>query len=154
MLLIQRANRNCSGRVFVLLLAASFTVAAFSSGALAAPCVVPDKGTGTVTLLPEGCEYLSPDEVHMIIDGLPPGTAIELAPIHKDFICDAGYGFCTIALPPWRVRSGGRRARPDRSARAIRRVGAPITRPLHSRRAFALPPASPCQRRPPSGARS
>ncbi len=51
------------------------------------PCVVADPGTGTVTLPPAGCDYLSPDEVHMIIDGLPPNTTIELAPIHLDFIC-------------------------------------------------------------------
>lgn len=60
------------------------------------PCTVPDNGTGTATLPPEGCAYLSPDEVHMIIDGLPPGTTIELAPIHKDFICrkDPAGGGC------------------------------------------------------------
>jgi hypothetical protein len=50
-------------------------------------CVLPDNGGewGTVDLPPEGCAYLSPDEVHMIIDGLPPGTTIELAPIHRSF---------------------------------------------------------------------
>ena len=52
------------------------------------PCVVPDDGSGTVRLPPDGCEYLSPDQVHMIIDGLPLGTMIELAAIHKDFICN------------------------------------------------------------------
>ena len=52
-------------------------------------------------LPPQGCEYLSPDEVHVIVDGLPIGATIELAPIHKDFICDPGYGgLCTIPLPP------------------------------------------------------
>lgn len=51
------------------------------------PCFQPDNGTGTVTLPPAGCEYLSPDQVHMIIDGLPPGTTIILKPIHQDFIC-------------------------------------------------------------------
>ncbi|MEK6797998.1 MAG: hypothetical protein AABZ12_03455, partial [Planctomycetota bacterium] len=50
-------------------------------------CVVPDNGSGTVTLPPAGCDYLSPDDVHRIIDGLPPGTTIELAAIHKEFIC-------------------------------------------------------------------
>lgn len=61
------------------------------------PCVVADNGTGTVTLPPAGCEYLSPDEVHQIIDGLPPGTTIELAPIHKDFICQKGAaGVCSF----------------------------------------------------------
>ncbi len=51
------------------------------------PCVVSDVGNGTVSLPPDGCEYLSPDEVHLIIDGLPAGTTIELAPIHRNFIC-------------------------------------------------------------------
>ena len=50
------------------------------------PCDVVDNGTGTVDLPPAGCEYLSPDEVHEIIDGLPAGTTIELDPIHSDFI--------------------------------------------------------------------
>ena len=51
------------------------------------PCVVADNGSGTVTLPPEGCGYLSPQDVHMIIDGLPPGTTIELQPIHLGFFC-------------------------------------------------------------------
>ena len=55
-------------------------------------CIVPDNGGGTVTLPPAGCDYLSPDEVHKIIDGLPAGTTIELAPIHKDFICNRQAG--------------------------------------------------------------
>jgi hypothetical protein len=54
------------------------------------PCVEPDDGSGTVMLPPPGCEYLSPDEVHEIIDGLPPGTTIELKPIHRDFFCPTG----------------------------------------------------------------
>jgi hypothetical protein len=58
--------------------------AAFAQGD---PCVVPDNGTGTVTLPPAGCEYLSPDEFHMIVDGLPPGTNIIITGIHRDFIC-------------------------------------------------------------------
>jgi hypothetical protein len=64
------------------------------AGARAAdPCIVPDNGSGTVYLPPVGCQYLSPAQVHMITNGLPPGTTIELAPIHKDFICrQAGAG--------------------------------------------------------------
>jgi hypothetical protein len=66
------------------------------------PCVVPDNGGGTITLPPAGCEYLSPDEVHMIIYGLPPNTTIEFAPIHKDFICNKGVGqsVCSQPIPP------------------------------------------------------
>lgn len=55
-------------------------------------CFQPDNGTGTVTLPPAGCEYLSPDQVHMIIDGLPPGTTVILDPIHQDFICRQSTG--------------------------------------------------------------
>lgn len=51
------------------------------------PCLQPDNGSGTVTLPPQGCEYLSPTQVHMIIDGLPPGTTIILKPIHQDIFC-------------------------------------------------------------------
>ena len=64
------------------------------------PCVVEDNGTGTVTLPPIGCEYLSPGEVHQIIDGLPPGTTIELDPIHRNFFCDPQVGLCSGSIPP------------------------------------------------------
>ncbi len=60
-------------------------------------CEIPDNGTGTVTLPPMGCEYTSPDEVWMIIDGLPAGTTIELDGSLKDFIC--GNTICSMSLP-------------------------------------------------------
>ncbi|MCD4682363.1 MAG: hypothetical protein K8R86_03685, partial [Bacteroidales bacterium] len=63
-------------------------------------CVVPDNGTGTVTLPPIGCEYYSPDEVFMIIDGLPPGTTIELDGLYSDFICCDGSCPCSLPIPP------------------------------------------------------
>jgi len=73
---------------------------ALPSAAGADPCEVPDAG-GTVVLPPAGCDYLSPSEVHLIIDGLPPNTTIELAPIHKDFICNGQNPVaCTLAIPP------------------------------------------------------
>ena len=72
------------------------------------PCVVADNGSGTVTLPPAGCEYLSPDEVHAIIDGLPPGTTIDLDPIHRDFICHEGVpASCTLAIPPGQCEGPG-----------------------------------------------
>jgi hypothetical protein len=49
------------------------------------PCVVADNGTGTVTLPPEGCGYVSPQDLHRMIDGLPPGTTIEVAAEHSGF---------------------------------------------------------------------
>lgn len=63
-------------------------------------CFQPDNGTGTVTLPPAGCAYLSPDQVHLIIDGLPLGTTIILAPIHENFICRQGGGPCGTAGGP------------------------------------------------------
>jgi hypothetical protein len=62
-------------------------------------CNVPDNGTGTVTLPPAGCNYLSPDQVHMIIDGLPAGTTIILEPIHRDFICRQASGTSGCGTP-------------------------------------------------------
>ncbi len=49
------------------------------------PCLVPDNGSGTVDLPPAGCGYVSPAELHMMIDGLPPGTTINVAARHQDF---------------------------------------------------------------------
>jgi hypothetical protein len=63
------------------------------------PCFQPNNGSGTVTLPPVGCEYLSPTQVHMIIDGLPAGTTIILAPIHKNFICRQT-GTCNVPGGP------------------------------------------------------
>ncbi|MHC4698788.1 MAG: hypothetical protein ACYTFA_18830, partial [Planctomycetota bacterium] len=64
-------------------------------------CIRPDNGTGTITLPPIGCDYLSPQEVHKIVDGLPPGTTIELDPIHMDFFCSGmPHPGCSMGLPP------------------------------------------------------
>ncbi len=41
-------------------------------------CPTPDNGTGTITF-PASCPYRNPGDPMMIIDGLPPGTTIELA---------------------------------------------------------------------------
>ena len=71
-------GRPARCRPMCSLLFAAGLSAVLTAGALGAPCVVPDDGTGTVTLPPPGCGYLSPSDVHMIIDGLPPGTTIEV----------------------------------------------------------------------------
>ena len=47
------------------------------------PCTDPGNGEGTVDL-PPNCGYVSPQEVHEIIAGLPPGATIELDPIRWD----------------------------------------------------------------------
>jgi hypothetical protein len=49
------------------------------------PCTVVDNGTGTIDLPPQGCGYVSPDSLHRIIDGLPPGSTIQVAAEHQDF---------------------------------------------------------------------
>ncbi len=64
------------------------------------PCNEPSNTMGTVTLPPAGCEYLSPTQVHMIINGLPAGTTIILAPIHRDFICRQSSPPCTVPGGP------------------------------------------------------
>ena len=66
-------------------LVAFAVVIAFVPSAVAQPCVVPDNGDGTVNLPPDGCPYLSPDEFHVIVDGLPAGTTITIDPIHAQF---------------------------------------------------------------------
>lgn len=62
-----------------------------------APCIEPDNGAGTVDL-PADCPFYSPEEVMMIIGGLPPGTTIELEDTLKDFICTHN-GWCSLPLP-------------------------------------------------------
>ena len=74
------------------------------------PCVVPDNGGGTITLPPAGCGYLSPDDVHAIIDGLPPGTTIEVGAHHADFFCPMTPNVCSFPPPAPGMRcdqSGG-----------------------------------------------
>jgi len=92
--------------------AASVVIAVilWSAGpASSAPCVVADNGTGTATLPPAGCDYLGtpnpahPDEKYVITDGMPPGTTLEMVPVHKDFICGQSGSpapACSIPLPP------------------------------------------------------
>jgi len=48
-------------------------------------CLASDNGSGTVDL-PADCPYTAPDEPMKIIDGLPPGTTIELDPILEAFL--------------------------------------------------------------------
>ncbi|MFH1371745.1 MAG: hypothetical protein ABII09_10740 [Planctomycetota bacterium] len=72
--------------VFMLASAAAFA---------AESCVQPDNGTGTATLPPIGCEYITPNEPFKIIDGLPAGTTIEMVGILKDFVCCDGPSSCS-----------------------------------------------------------
>jgi hypothetical protein len=72
---------------------------AFPLAVIADPCEVVDDGSGTVVLPPDGCEYLSPDDVHEILDGLPPGTTIELGVSHRAFFCQTCTGGPTPGAP-------------------------------------------------------
>lgn len=79
---------------FLVFLISSFSI-------LAQLCENPDNGTGTITLPPMGCQYISPDEVFEIIDGLPPGTTIELEPLFYNFVCcDPPCQQCTLPIAP------------------------------------------------------
>ena len=62
-------------------------------------CVLPDNGTGTATLPPVGCEYASPDETFMIVDGLPAGTTMELPGIMKNFACCVATACPACSMP-------------------------------------------------------
>lgn len=44
-------------------------------------CIAPDNGSGTVNLPPAPCKYVAIEDYMMIIDGLPPGTTIQISPI-------------------------------------------------------------------------
>jgi hypothetical protein len=71
-------------------------------------CVLPDNGTGTATLPPIGCEYTSPDDVFKIINGLPPGTTIEMDGILMNFICcNPVCPMCSMALAPGQCETAG-----------------------------------------------
>jgi hypothetical protein len=78
--------------------------------AAAQPCDVPEGPPGTITLPPDGCGYLSPADVHMILNDLPPGTTIEIAVEHKAFFC-GGQGVpnapCSVVLPPGECEGPG-----------------------------------------------
>jgi hypothetical protein len=74
-----------TARGIVSTLLAAFGLCAFSALSFAVPCEVPDNGGGTVDLPPAGCGYVSPDDLHMMIDGLPPGTEIHISAEHSKF---------------------------------------------------------------------
>lgn len=58
------------------------------------PCVVPQNQPGTVSIPVAGCDFRSANESHIIIDGLPPGTTVELTPQLTDIVCTGPGGVC------------------------------------------------------------
>ncbi len=68
-----------------LLLVVFFTAAFATATTIAAGCcIAPDNGTGTVEIPSSGCPY-DHQEKMLIIDGLPPGTTIEIAGPVQEF---------------------------------------------------------------------
>ena len=84
----QRKNshlaRRAAASALVLAAVAALGLAACPALVVALPCVQPD-ASGTVNLPPQGCGYLSPADVHKIIDGLPAGTHINVGIEHHKF---------------------------------------------------------------------
>ena len=86
-------------------LVASAFLLAVPAATLATICTVPDNGSGTADLPPQSptatCTsgYLSPTDVHAIIDGLPPGTTIDIGAEHNEFICKSSSPVCSFTLP-------------------------------------------------------
>ncbi len=69
---------------FVIVAVALFLIG--SPAALADVCEVPDNGGGTVDLPPATCSgYVSPQDLHIMIDGLPAGTTIRIDANHNEF---------------------------------------------------------------------
>ncbi len=86
-----------------LVLSSLITLSGFSQA-----CIQPDNGSGTITLPPEGCDYLPPNEPYLIIDGLPPGTTMELyGPITDYSCCLDGCTMCTMPLLPGECEGPG-----------------------------------------------
>ncbi len=55
-------------------------------------CVLPDNGSGSADLPPLGCDYIIPNGTISIVNGLPPGSAIDVTP--------RLYGFHSISRTP------------------------------------------------------
>lgn len=73
-----------------------FLISASNHCAYGPSCALPDNGSGTADLPPAGCQYIAPDDVMYIIDGLPSGTTIKMPPVLGNFTCAAGIGVCSF----------------------------------------------------------
>lgn len=71
-------------------------------------CIVPDSGTGTADLPPVGCTYTTPSDDMYIIDGLPPGTTIDIDASQGNFVCpSAAGGLCSFMQGTSCAQGGG-----------------------------------------------
>ncbi|NOS99275.1 MAG: hypothetical protein HOP29_01455 [Phycisphaerales bacterium] len=74
---------HCATRVAVAAAAWAFATSPVLAGV---PCIVPDNGGGTINLPPMGCNgYVSPDDLHEMINGLPLGSTIQVDARHDEF---------------------------------------------------------------------
>ncbi len=60
-----------------------------------------DNGSGTATLPPEGCDYMSPEDVHMAIDGEIVSLVGQLA---TQFVADPDFSSLTITARAHELR--------------------------------------------------
>ena len=91
-------RRPACPALLLSILVVSALLGAAPSWAQPGECIVADNGTGTVTIPPAGCYFYQTQEAFMIIDGLPPGTTLELTGIHHAFHCNSpqGNGPCLV----------------------------------------------------------
>ena len=88
----------------ILKTAILISIFALSSGANAAICLAPDIGTGTA-VMPPPCEYTGDN--WLIVDGLPPGTTIELTPTLGNFVPGDPFGLSPFPLIPGVLETPG-----------------------------------------------
>jgi len=96
---MKKTQRVLTGGMLVMLGLVLATGAIYAV-ALPATCNQLDNGMGTVDL-PPGCPYVSPTQLHQIINGLPPGSTLILSPSHARFFCSS-----STSTGPCRVSGG------------------------------------------------
>ena len=90
-----------------LLFAVMVSLIVIPAQAFAAPCVAPDNGGGTVTL-PAPCPYATLAQgPMMIVDGLPPGSAMEMDAVLTNFTCLHSGRLCSLLLSPGQCEMAG-----------------------------------------------
>ncbi len=77
------------------------------SSYLTPACAVPDNGSGTADLPPTGCTYVTPADDMRIVDGLPPGTTVEIDASQSNFSCPGGGAVCSFPTTPGDCRDPG-----------------------------------------------
>lgn len=92
-------------RLVAFLVVSALASVSSPEAARAAPCVAPDNGSGTATLPPAlptadcATGYQGPSDVFHIIDGLPPGTTVDIQGELTSIACGVG-SVCSFAVTP------------------------------------------------------